>query len=61
MRTVPPREASPRALRKLARDLRETGISVRFEASWNPVAQAAVSGHDGLFDLLRSDPIWSLA
>jgi hypothetical protein len=66
VRSVPPRVASPRALRSLARDLREAGLSVRFEASWTPAAQRAdaylgVGGRDGLHDFLRSHPSWSLA
>jgi hypothetical protein len=66
VRSVPPRVASPRALRSLARDLREAGLSVRFEASWTPSAQRAdaylgVGGRDGLHDFLRLHPSWSLA
>ena len=66
VRSVPPRVATPQALETLARDLREAGLSVRFEASWTPAVQRAdaylgVDGHDGLHDFLRSYPSWSLA
>ena len=66
VRSVPPRVASPRALESLARDLREAGLCVRFEASWTPAAQRAdaylgVGGRNGLHDFLRSNPSWSLA
>lgn len=66
VRSVPPRTASPRALERLAQDLREAGFSVRFEPSWTPTVQGAdaylgVGGDDGLHDFLRSHPSWSLA
>ena len=66
VRSMPPRVASPRALETLARDLREAGLSVRFEAWWTPAAQRAdaylgVGGLDGLHDFLRSHPSWGLA
>jgi len=65
VRSVPPRVVSPRALETLARDLRQAGLSVCFEASWTPTAQRAdaylgVGGRDGLYDFLRSHPCWSL-
>jgi hypothetical protein len=50
----------------LARQLREAGLSVCFEASWAPAAQQAdaylgVGGNEGLLrDFLRSHPSWSL-
>jgi hypothetical protein len=66
VRSVPPRAASPRALGRLAQDLREAGFSVRFEPSWTPAAHRAdaylgVGDNDGLHDFLRSHPAWSLA
>jgi hypothetical protein len=66
VRSVVPRVASPLALQRLARDLREAGLSIRFEDSWTPAAQRAdaylgVGGHDDLHDFLRSHPAWSLA
>jgi uncharacterized protein with von Willebrand factor type A (vWA) domain len=66
VRSVPPGVASPRAVETLARQLRESGLSVRFEASWTPAAQQAdaylgVGGNEGLLrDFLRSHPSWSL-
>ena len=65
VRSVPPRAASPQALRSLARDLRKVGLSVRFEPAWTPLPDAdaylGVGGRNGLHDFLRAHPAWSLA
>ena len=66
VRSVPPGVASPRAVQTLARQLREAGLSISFEASWTPAAQQAdaylgVGGNEGLLrDFLRAHPSWSL-